>query len=155
MSRNLHFHPGVMSRLTKTVIDVREALRLLAEHERARTTQLAEFRAIWTAASLPSTARVWTVKRCAHNSGGTLNSIRKSVQEARWQLTVCGNERSIEHVRPRLSSEPAMILTLRPEIDRHVTNLVRDGVYPNAEAVLVDAVKALVREQERRQIESL
>ena len=48
-----------------------------------------------------------------------------------------------------------MILTLPRELEQHVTNLVRRGAYPNAEAVLVDAVKALVREQERQHIESL
>jgi len=48
-----------------------------------------------------------------------------------------------------------MIFTLPPEIERHVANLVRGGVYPNAEAVLVEAVKALVREQERQQIDLL
>ena len=48
-----------------------------------------------------------------------------------------------------------MTLTLPPELEQHVNNLVRRGEYPNAEAVLVDAVKALVREQERQRIESL
>ncbi len=33
--------------------------------------------------------------------------------------------------------------------------MVRRGEYPNAEAVLVDAVKALVREQERQRLSSL
>jgi len=33
--------------------------------------------------------------------------------------------------------------------------LVLRGEYPNAEAVLVDAVKALVREKERERVESL
>jgi Arc/MetJ-type ribon-helix-helix transcriptional regulator len=61
----------------------------------------------------------------------------------------------MEAVGARLSKEPDMILTLPAEIERQVTNLIRGGVYPNAEAVLVDAVKALVREQERQQIESL
>jgi len=58
-------------------------------------------------------------------------------------------------VGARLSKEPDMILTLPPEIERQVTDLIRGGVYPNAEAVLVDAVKVLVREQERQQIDSL
>jgi len=48
-----------------------------------------------------------------------------------------------------------MILTLPPELEQHVNSLVLRGDYPNAEAVLVDAVKALVREQERQRIESL
>lgn len=48
-----------------------------------------------------------------------------------------------------------MIFTLPPEIERQVANLVRGGVYPNAEAVLGEAVKALVREQERQQIDLL
>jgi Arc/MetJ-type ribon-helix-helix transcriptional regulator len=48
-----------------------------------------------------------------------------------------------------------MTLTLPAELEHHVNNLVLQGAYPSVEAVLVDAVKALVREQERRQIESL
>src|SRR6266853_1732719 len=48
-----------------------------------------------------------------------------------------------------------MTLTLPPELEQQINNLVLRGEYPNTEAVLVDAVKALVREQERRRIESL
>jgi Arc/MetJ-type ribon-helix-helix transcriptional regulator len=48
-----------------------------------------------------------------------------------------------------------MTLTLPPEIEQQINNLVLRGEYPNTEAVLVDAVKALVREQERQRIESL
>ena len=48
-----------------------------------------------------------------------------------------------------------MTLTLPPELEQHVNNLVRRGEYPSPEAVLVDAVKALVREQERQRIESV
>jgi Arc/MetJ-type ribon-helix-helix transcriptional regulator len=48
-----------------------------------------------------------------------------------------------------------MTLTLPPELEQQVNNLVLRGEYPNAEAVLVDALRALVREQERRRIESL
>src|SRR5437588_9163668 len=48
-----------------------------------------------------------------------------------------------------------MTLTLPPEVEHQITNLLLRGEYPNTEAVLVDAVKALVREQERQRIESL
>ena len=48
-----------------------------------------------------------------------------------------------------------MTLTLPPELEQQINNLVRRGEYPNTEAVLVDAVRALVREQERQRIESL
>ncbi len=48
-----------------------------------------------------------------------------------------------------------MNLTLPPELEQHVNNLVLRGGYPNPEAVLVDAVKALFRELERQRIESL
>ena|SRR5258708_672399 len=48
-----------------------------------------------------------------------------------------------------------MTLTLSPELEQQINNLVLRGEYPNIEAVLVDAVKALVREQERQRIESL
>jgi Arc/MetJ-type ribon-helix-helix transcriptional regulator len=48
-----------------------------------------------------------------------------------------------------------MTLTLPPELEQQVNNLVLRGEYPNTEAVLVDALRALVREQERRRIESL
>jgi len=48
-----------------------------------------------------------------------------------------------------------MTLTLSPELEQQINNLVLRGEYPNTEAVLVDAVKALVREQERQRIESL
>jgi Arc/MetJ-type ribon-helix-helix transcriptional regulator len=48
-----------------------------------------------------------------------------------------------------------MTLTLAPELEQHVNNLVRQGAYPDAQAVLADALKALVREQERQRIGSL
>jgi len=48
-----------------------------------------------------------------------------------------------------------MILSIPPELEQHINSLVLRGEYPNAEAVLVDAVKALVREKERGRIESL
>ena len=48
-----------------------------------------------------------------------------------------------------------MTLTLPPELEQQINSLVLRGEYPNTEAVLVDAVKALVREQERQRIESL
>ena len=48
-----------------------------------------------------------------------------------------------------------MTLSLPADIEKHVNDLVVQGAYPSVEAVLVDAVRALVREQERRQIESL
>jgi Arc/MetJ-type ribon-helix-helix transcriptional regulator len=48
-----------------------------------------------------------------------------------------------------------MTLTLPPELEHQVNDLVVRGEYPNTEAVLVDAVKALVREQERQRLESL
>src|SRR5258708_36523409 len=48
-----------------------------------------------------------------------------------------------------------MTLTLPPELEQQIKNLVLRGEYPNIEAALVDAVKALVREQERQRIESL
>jgi Arc/MetJ-type ribon-helix-helix transcriptional regulator len=48
-----------------------------------------------------------------------------------------------------------MILTLPPELEQHVNNLVHQGAYPDAQAVLADALKALVREQERQRIGSL
>ncbi len=48
-----------------------------------------------------------------------------------------------------------MTLTLSPELEQQINNLVLRGEYPNTEAVLVDAVKALVREQERQRIESM
>jgi Arc/MetJ-type ribon-helix-helix transcriptional regulator len=48
-----------------------------------------------------------------------------------------------------------MTLTLPPELEQQINNLVLRGAYPNTEAVLVDAVKVLVREQERQRIESL
>src|ERR1039457_1701855 len=48
-----------------------------------------------------------------------------------------------------------MTLTLAPELEQHVNNLVRQGGYPDAQAVLADALKALVREQERQRIGSL
>src|SRR5260370_38306145 len=48
-----------------------------------------------------------------------------------------------------------MTLTLPPELEQQINSLIRRGEYPNTEAVLVDAVKALVREQERQRIESL
>ena len=48
-----------------------------------------------------------------------------------------------------------MTLSIPPELEQHINSLVLRGEYPNAEAVLVDAVKALVREKERERIESL
>ncbi len=48
-----------------------------------------------------------------------------------------------------------MNLTLPPELEQHVNNLLLRGAYPSAEALLVDAVQALFREQERQRIESL
>ena len=48
-----------------------------------------------------------------------------------------------------------MTLTLPPELEHQVNDLVLRGEYPNTEAVLVDAVNALVCEQERQRIESL
>jgi Arc/MetJ-type ribon-helix-helix transcriptional regulator len=48
-----------------------------------------------------------------------------------------------------------MTLTLPPELEQQINNLVLRGEYPNTEAVLVDAVRALVRDQERQRIESL
>src|SRR5258708_16285818 len=48
-----------------------------------------------------------------------------------------------------------MTLTPPPELERKINNLVLRGEYPDTEAVLVDAVSALVRQQERRSIESL
>ncbi len=48
-----------------------------------------------------------------------------------------------------------MTLTLPAELEEQINNLVLRGEYPSTEAVLVDAVKALVREQERQRIESL
>jgi Arc/MetJ-type ribon-helix-helix transcriptional regulator len=51
--------------------------------------------------------------------------------------------------------ETRMTLTLPLELEQQINNLVLRGGYPNTEAVLVDAVKALVREQERQRIESL
>jgi Arc/MetJ-type ribon-helix-helix transcriptional regulator len=48
-----------------------------------------------------------------------------------------------------------MTFTLSPELEQQVNDLVRGGAYPNAESVLADAVRALLREQERQRIESL
>lgn len=48
-----------------------------------------------------------------------------------------------------------MTLTLPPELEQQIKNLVLRGEYPSTEAVLVDAVKALVRDQERQRIGSL
>ena len=48
-----------------------------------------------------------------------------------------------------------MTLTLPPELERRVASLVLQGAYASTEAVLIDALKALVREQEREQIDSL
>lgn len=48
-----------------------------------------------------------------------------------------------------------MTLTLPAELEEQINSLVLRGEYPSTEAVLVDAVKALVREQERQRIESL
>ena len=48
-----------------------------------------------------------------------------------------------------------MTLSIPPELEQHINSLVLRGDYPNAEAVPVDAVKALVREKERERIESV
>ena len=48
-----------------------------------------------------------------------------------------------------------MTLSIPPELEQHINSLVLRGESPNAEAVLVDAVKALLRNQERKRIESL
>lgn len=48
-----------------------------------------------------------------------------------------------------------MNLTLPLELEQRVKNLVLRGKYPSAEAVLVDALRALFREQERQRIESM
>src|SRR5258708_39837415 len=48
-----------------------------------------------------------------------------------------------------------MTLTLSPELEQPINNLDLRGEYTNTEAVLVDAVKDLVREQERQRIESM
>lgn len=48
-----------------------------------------------------------------------------------------------------------MTLTLAPELEQHVNELVRQGTYPDAQAVLADALKSLVRDQERQRILSL
>ena len=48
-----------------------------------------------------------------------------------------------------------MTLTLPPELEQQVNNLVRRGEYPNPEAVLVEAISVLLRDRERQSIESL
>src|SRR5437867_10768352 len=48
-----------------------------------------------------------------------------------------------------------MLLTLPPELEQQVNDLVLRGEYPTAEAVVVDAIKALAREHERARIEAL
>src|SRR5207249_10199481 len=48
-----------------------------------------------------------------------------------------------------------MTLSIPRELEQHINSLVLRGESPNAEAVLVDAVKALLRNQERKRIESL
>src|SRR5437016_4959135 len=47
-----------------------------------------------------------------------------------------------------------MKLTLPPELEQQVKSPVLQGEYPNAEAVVVDAIKALTREHERHRIEA-
>ena len=39
-----------------------------------------------------------------------------------------------------------MTLTLSPELEQQITNLVLRGEYPNTEALLVDAFRGFVRE---------
>jgi Arc/MetJ-type ribon-helix-helix transcriptional regulator len=46
-----------------------------------------------------------------------------------------------------------MILTLPPELEHRINDLMVQGGYPNADAVLADAVESLVRERERLQVE--
>jgi Arc/MetJ-type ribon-helix-helix transcriptional regulator len=46
-----------------------------------------------------------------------------------------------------------MTLTLSPELEHRINDLIVEGGYPNADAVLADAVESLVRERERLQVE--
>ena len=46
-----------------------------------------------------------------------------------------------------------MTLTLPPELEHRINDLIVQGGYPNADAVLADAVESLVRERERLQVE--
>ncbi len=48
-----------------------------------------------------------------------------------------------------------MTFTVPPDLEQQVNDLVLHGDYPSPEAVLADAVKALVRERERQRIEAL
>jgi Arc/MetJ-type ribon-helix-helix transcriptional regulator len=48
-----------------------------------------------------------------------------------------------------------MTLTLPPELEHRINDLIVEGGYPNADAVLADAVESLVRERERLQVESV
>ena len=48
-----------------------------------------------------------------------------------------------------------MTLTLAPELEERVNDLVRQGAYPDAQAVLADALRVLIKEQERHRIHSL
>jgi len=48
-----------------------------------------------------------------------------------------------------------MIVNIPPEIEQHLNDLVLRGAYPSAEAVLLDAVRTLIREQERDRMQSL
>ena len=48
-----------------------------------------------------------------------------------------------------------MTLTLPPEIEQQINRLIHEGKYASVEAALVDAVKALVRDQERESLNTL
>src|SRR5258705_7452892 len=48
-----------------------------------------------------------------------------------------------------------MMLKLPSELEQQVNRLVEGGAYPSAEAVLADAVKALLHQQELRRIDDL
>jgi Arc/MetJ-type ribon-helix-helix transcriptional regulator len=46
-----------------------------------------------------------------------------------------------------------LTLTLSPELEQRIDDLVSRGEYPDADAVLADAVESLVRERERHEVE--
>jgi Arc/MetJ-type ribon-helix-helix transcriptional regulator len=46
-----------------------------------------------------------------------------------------------------------MTLTLPPELEHQINDLIVQGGYPDADAVLADAVESLVRERERLRVE--
>jgi Arc/MetJ-type ribon-helix-helix transcriptional regulator len=46
-------------------------------------------------------------------------------------------------------------LTIPADLEQDINSLVERGEYPNAEAVLVHAVRALLRDQQRLHMESL